>query len=471
MRSDTSAQGGDRVEANPRAIDYATARTKTWTVGTLVYSFSGIVALFTWLLLGDFALAIRDRSVPPVVQTLLHKYEASDSLTSLLMVVIPPAIGMFIVPIISYRSDRFRSRWGRRIPFMLVPTPVAFLAMVGLAYCPSIGEALHRWLGYSLNASVLASFSVFWTLFEVAVIAAGAVIGGLINDVVPGRLLGRFFGLFRAVSLGAGIIFNRWFFSWAQSHFFEVFMTVGVIFAGGFTLMCFMVREGEYPPPVDDANDLRGRGFLAAAKVYFHECFKLSHYRWIFASGLLAGLTFMPFNSFSIYYSTSVGMDGDTYGRLLAGSYVVSLILAYPLGWMVDRFHPLRVGIVAMAMYVLSTLYGSLFVHDPATFSVALVAHTVLSGTYFTATAALGQALFPKLRFGQFASAGGLVGSLGSIATGLLLGWVLDVSNHNYKLTLVAGLGMSLMSVLLLSVVYRNYLRLGGHGGYVPPEP
>jgi hypothetical protein len=41
-------------------------------------------------------------------------------------------------------------------------------------------------------------------------VIANAVFGGLINDVVPPALIGRFFGLFRAVSLLAGIIFNFW---------------------------------------------------------------------------------------------------------------------------------------------------------------------------------------------------------------------------------------------------------------------
>src|SRR5439155_4988449 len=118
---------------------------------------------------------------------------------------------------------------------------------------PQIGLAAHKMFGSSAGgissaAVVLATFGVFWTIFEFATVAANALFTALINDVVPVAVLGRFYGLFRALSLIAGMIFNFWLIGKAEIHYTLLFVTIGVLYGGGFLLMCLKVREGEYPP-------------------------------------------------------------------------------------------------------------------------------------------------------------------------------------------------------------------------------
>ncbi len=42
----------------------------------------GIMALFVWLLWGDFAWSMRDRSIPPVITLLFKNYGSPDMLTA-----------------------------------------------------------------------------------------------------------------------------------------------------------------------------------------------------------------------------------------------------------------------------------------------------------------------------------------------------------------------------------------------------
>src|ERR1700722_18639746 len=105
---------------------------RLWSAGTLTYTLAGLVALFAWLLWGDFAIAMRDRSFSPMLQLLLKRLNASDLTMTLLMTSVPSTIGMFLSPFVSYRSHRLRRRWGRRIPYLIIPTPIAALAMVGM---------------------------------------------------------------------------------------------------------------------------------------------------------------------------------------------------------------------------------------------------------------------------------------------------------------------------------------------------
>ena len=101
---------------------------KVWKVGTLTYTAGGLVALFALLLWGDFASSMKDRSVTQVFQLLLYKFGASNFLMNLIIISIGATITLGLAPYVAYKSDRHRGRWGRRIPFLLVPMPFMALA-------------------------------------------------------------------------------------------------------------------------------------------------------------------------------------------------------------------------------------------------------------------------------------------------------------------------------------------------------
>jgi MFS family permease len=454
-------------------------------VGTLVYTTGGLVVLFFWLLFGDFAISLRDRSVGPLMQLMLKGFQASNVMMAVLLLMIPTSITLILTPVVSYKSDRLRSRWGRRIPFLIIPTPIAAFAMIGMAFCPQIAGAFESATNGAIShkAALLITFGVFWTAFEIAAVTAGAVFNGLINDVVPRPVLGRFFGMFRAISLIDGMIFNFLLLDHAESHFTLMCTWIAVVYGFGFTLMCLMVKEGEYPPDVADANDHRAGGFMAAVKVYMRDCFSNPHYLWIFAAFTLTALAANPINAWSIVYAKDLHMNvgrwdaggvgfGDWklgYGGVIALTYVFSLVLAYPIGSLVDRFHPLRVATVAMSLYAIACFIGFATIRNTESFGWALLAHGVLSGCYFTSSAALAQVLLPRARFTQFASAGTVVTQLVTLVYTPTLGYVLDLTNSNYRLTfLLSGL-FAAASLVLLIKVYRTFMAMGGPKGYVAP--
>ena len=227
---------------------------KLWRAGTLTYTTGGLVILFCWILWGDFAWSMRGRLLEPIMPLLLRRFGASNTLIALLLNVLPAAISAILSPIISYRSDRHRGRWGRRIPYILVATPMAAVFMVGLAFSQSIGGLAHHALGArspGLVTLTLTIFAMFSVGFDFAAIVTGSVFGALINDVVPKTFLGRFYGLFRILDLSAGIIFNYWLIGTAETHSQWMFAAIGTLYGVGVVMMCLMVKEGEYPPPPD----------------------------------------------------------------------------------------------------------------------------------------------------------------------------------------------------------------------------
>jgi Na+/melibiose symporter-like transporter len=496
----STAQDSDK----PAAVLPVLTNQKLYTVGTLVYTTGGLVLLFVWLLWGDFALAMRDRSVGPLIEKFLLKHGASNTLKQVLTGTLPTIISLVLGPIISYRSDRTRSRWGRRIPYLIIPTPIAGLAMVGIAFSPQMGEWLFQVTGNTPAAGqsiheaastyTMAIFTVLWTIFEVAVIISGSVFFGLVNDVVPRSVLGRFHGLFRAISLYDGILFNAILFKHAEQHFTLMFALVGLLFGGGFTLMCLKVKEGQYPPPPPEPEHIVPHGsglvdrfiawfqrFLAAAKEYLHECYAHPYYLLCFVLFTIAALTFRPFNDFAIRYAAQLKMRDEDYGFLVAVSYLCSLIIAFPLGMLVDKVHAIRMSLMAMVLYLLTVLYGMFFVHDGFTYGISLLAHTVLSGTYFTCAASLPQQLYPRSKYSQYASAGGIMTNLTMLIYAPIIGGAIDMTRKpsqvgektvelfNYHLTFAVAVVLSLASIILLLIVYQRFNAYGGTRAYVAP--
>jgi MFS family permease len=421
---------------------------------------------------GDFAWQMKERATQPVMQVMLRQFQASDVLNGFLILSLPSMIGLFLTPIISYHSDRHRGRWGRRIPYLLITAPLTTLAMTGMAFSPWIGAWLNHWLGHgpeSLNLTVILVLGVCWTLLDFATVVATALFGALVNDVVPRELIGRFYGLFRVVSLGAGIIFNNFVIGHAKENYVPIVLAIGLLFGVGITMMCLCVKEGEYPPPPAPVPGAR-RGFFAAVRTYARECFSKPHYLWIFAAMALAQLAFGPVNLFSIYAAGSFGLSLEAYGKYIVFTYLCSLTLAYPLGWLADRFHPLRMALVSLGAYAMLMATGYFGIVGPKSFGMVFLVHGVVSGCYFTGAAALGQMLLPKLKFAEYASASALLIALGNIILGPAMGGLLDRLGHDYRYTFAVGGVIALLGFGATLVVYRRFMALGGPRGYVAPE-
>jgi MFS family permease len=410
---------------------------------------------------------MRDRSVGPMAQWYLKHLDVPNYLFALLIGSFPALVTLILAPIISVKSDQHRGPRGRRIPFLLITTPIAAAGMLGLGLTPFISRWVHGHFSHQSEMVVaVICFGVFWAAFEFATIAATAVFGGLINDVVPKELLGRFYGLFRAVSLIDGMIFNYWLFGKVETHYTLMLLVIGAFYGASFYWVCLKVKEGEYPPPPPAGDTVPFSGM----RTYFRECFSRPYYVGVFMMMTVSMLVFTPVNIFMIPYAESLDMSMQAYGKCMALSFTISLILAYPIGWLCDIFHPLRVSMVGLGGYALVTAWGALNARSPETFSVALVLHCVLSGCYFTSSSSLGQRLYPHSRFAQFASAAGMVGAFGTMAIGPITGSIIDLTDNAYHHTFTTGCIVAVLAVGVSLAVHAHFMRLGGPKGYVAPE-
>lgn len=472
-------------------------KPKTWQAGTLIYTSGGLVMLFLWLLWGDFAWSMRDRSIGPMAQWYLNHLNVSNLLFGLLISSFPALIGLIFSPIVAVKSDRHRGRFGRRIPFLLITTPIAAFGMIGIGLTPVFAAWLHHalsptesiglWLQQTVGSSsvgagliaatqnevlvALILFGIFWAGFEFATITSQTVFSGLINDVVPRAFLGRFYGLFRAVSLIDGMLVNFWIIGHVPTHFTVILISIGSFYGIAFLWVCFKVKEGDYPPPPPppDKRGLLG-GFKREVKGYCSECFSNGYYVAIFLFLMAAALAFAPLNTFAIPYARSLNVNMEVYGKFLALTYLISFCLSFFLGWLADLLHPLRLAMATLACYIVVTVLGSLYATDATSFLALWVVHGILSGCYFTSSASLAQRLFPHAKFAQFASAAAMFTAFGNMIIGPAMGTIIDLSNNVYRYTFTAGFVLTSIALLAAWYAHARFMRLGGVKNYRAPE-
>ena len=460
--------------------------SKTYHCGTLTYTKMGLFVLFAWLLWGDFCFTMMEAVVPSILPLKLKDLGCSNWLMGLILTTAPGVLNMTVCPYVSFKSDRYRSKWGRRIPFIIwtMPFLCASLALMGLGddICGMLqrnSEFLRQFTPATITIVLIAVFLIMFQFFNMFV---GSVFWYLFNDVVPPQFLARFVGLLRIVGTGAGALYNFFIFKFAESHMREIFIGAAVLYLVGFGMACLMIKEGEYPPP-EGESDNSSRG-MKGIMTFFRESFshKLYWFRFISASfGSFAG----AIGIFGIFFNREMGLSLDQIGKLGAIGSIASMAAMYCMSIFVDRWHPLRITVYGALFGVLGSFMSMvwIFVTIPGNYFFWLNLSNVLIGTFLGALVAVAtfpsdMRIFPQSRFGQFCSAQAMLQSAFTVIAGILAGLFIDVvrnlchgSNYAYRfiflwITVFAGI-----SAVFRVMSYIEWHRLGGDKHFHPPAP
>ncbi len=448
------------------------SKGRTWRNGTLVYTAGGLAVLFLWLMWGDFAYSMKDRATGTVAALMLKKFDVSDFLFGIIMISFPNFTNIFLCPIVSYRSDRHRGRFGRRIPYLLLTTPFIVIGLAGLGFTPLLARLIRQAVGaehISYNLTALLVFCFFWIILDFGTTLASAIFNALATDVVPTEFLGRFFAMFRAVSLGCAFLFNYFVMGYAETHALVIFLGLAALYGIGLFSICLKVKEGEYPPP--EAETSGPPTVKSAVKTYFRECFSLPYYRWVIMASVVSGFSVVPFNIYGIFYAKSLNMDMDFYGKVSSLICLVSFVLSFFLGWFSDRFHPIRTGMVSMALQTVILFIGGRIATTESVFAWLFLVQGISIMSYNTLMASYAPRLFPREYFAQFNSAMMLINALASVIGAPLVGKFLDLTGNHYPHLFTIGGVIGLCGLGCFVMVYRGYQRYGGDSGYIAPAP
>ena len=442
---------------------------------TLQYTLRGLYMLFFWLLWGDFASTFFEAIFGRFTPLYLKDLHASNSLIGIMTGTITGFVNILFLPNISLWSDHYRGRLGRRVPFIYVVTPLTMVSLVALGFAPELAGWVQRVLLSHLAPSVTAAamivplfcvFATFYHFFNTVLLNS---YNWLLRDVVPLELMARFLSWFRMVSTAGSWAFLWYFFPYIISRRREVFLGLGLFFLVSFLLMCWNVKEGEYPPP---PSSIDRPGLLKSFGLYFRDCLSVPIYRNFFIVYVFVTLGSFCANSFTMLFNReTLGLSMDDMSRIFAWNTAVSAVVFFPVGWLCDKFSPLRVTLISLFGLILGPVWAYFWVTDKRTFLIYSLFSAVYATGWGLGFLATTMKLFPEDKFGQFSS-GLSVFACGSIIIGnYLLGEFMDLVHSDYRMVFVWCAACMSMTVFPMILVYRGWKQHGGPHNYVPPLP
>ncbi len=236
-------------------------------------------------------------------------------------------------PLIGFYSDRIRTRWGRRKPFILIGTPI-FVAGVWLLWVPPFEFSDVTWFGWTFSngypylLGILVVMYVGATIKDVPYSAWGAELAQDYNErtkvmswkeafTVGGSLIGAL--------TPAVIVF------WGYTKPIDAvyFLSIGVAILMPILVLNLLKVVPEYP--VVERNTRR-----LPIKESFRYVWQNEPYRKLVFIFLFSTIGSAMTNSLSFFFVKHVLLAGDLYGFYLA-PYFISQIVAIPLWFKLSR--------------------------------------------------------------------------------------------------------------------------------------
>lgn len=442
---------------------------KQYEIGTLRYTLAGLFGVFAWLLWGDFCFVIFESIVPRFVPLFMNELGASNTLIGVVTATVPGVVNLVFLPAISMGSDRYRSSWGRRIPFLLWATPCTAVAIFLIGYTPELGTWLHAKVLSSLWAItptqvILFALCVFAVMYHFFNMVINSMYYCLFQEVVPAEVLSRFLAMARVVGTLGSFLFSRYLMGYVMSHRKVIFTACSLLCVVSFLLMCWRVREGEHPPPPPK----RGRGIWFAVRDYLRVFVRIPLYRNYyvlqFVGGFMSGT-----GAFALLFAqNTLGLSLDEIGKVQGWTYVVQAMIYLPAGYLCDRFNPLRVCLVTVLFNAVVALASYFYIRGGSSYLVFSIVAQIPMVFWITGMGTVGMVLLHRENYGQLFSNGVILMMIGATLGGYAAGVLLDVFK-DYYIIFLWGCGFWMLLMVPLVLLYRSWRRHGGPHHYEAP--
>jgi maltose/moltooligosaccharide transporter len=414
---------------------------KTYSVGTLVYNRWGLGKLFFWLLLGDFCFTVMATALqmllPLQLRTLGH-----DSAQIAWVLSLSSLVSLIFSPFIGVCSDRSRSRFGRRRPFLFISTPI----MAG-------------------GVCLIPYLKVYWQLCAVVLVVQTAYIlqGALYYlyaDVMPSMFMGRFLAAFRLVGSLGTLAFQWYLLPRFEIQPVFVWTISGTVYLVFFLLMIYFVKEGEYAPP----EPMSWRGLV---RNYLKDGLG-NKYIWLLWLTLGTVALACPSWSFVILYAREeLNFSLEKIGRYTAYGTMSTIFFALPAGWLIDRIGAKLVWGMSATAVALIDIWAYFYVHDEQTVIIFMIANFGLNAFLSTALVPMLYNHIPQDRFGEVVSAQSFVSQSFMFVSTNALGQMIVWLAQGYKVSFAwSGLFLVLTPIFLFFLMRaRSPWNMNGQGG------
>lgn len=291
---------------------------RPWGPARLTHLDFVVLSLY-WVAIGYLWQGLGTLLLPDLVQELVGATSKGRALS--LLEGIGTIVAIVWQPLAGALSDRTRSRWGRRHPYILTGTlgDLVFLAALALsgAYWPLV---------------------IFYTLLQLTSNTAQGPYQGLLPDVVRADQRGTasgYYGVANLLGILLGSVVAGAILATAGRS--AAFLSIGVTLAA--TMLCTVLVVPDRAPPVRR----QFRSGREAVLTTFSSPFRHPNFAWLLGSRLLILMGIVGIQSFVYFYFSDVFFEGNASRTAAASSVLLGLVVAlallvtWPAAWLSDR--------------------------------------------------------------------------------------------------------------------------------------
>ena len=274
---------------------------------------------------------------------------------------------VFIQPWIGMKSDRTRTRWGRRMPYIMVGAPLSVAGFIAIPYMVKLVPVeLSGQLSQLKVPFALLILALGLTLLAAAIYRTPAI--ALMPDIVPSKFRSQANGIINLMG-GIGVVIGLF----AGGMLFDIDIAMPFIVGGAVVLISsaivvFAIKEPDAPP--ENTSEKQNR-LLDNLREVWHDDDRsvlfllLAIFAWFVAYNALE--TF-----FTSYATTVLNVTAGRASQLFTIAGGVFILFAVPAGYLAGKFGRKRTIIAGLGGFVLAVLLIA-FTHNVSSVTVALV--------------------------------------------------------------------------------------------------
>ncbi|MNZ46479.1 Major Facilitator Superfamily protein [compost metagenome] len=391
----------------------------------------------TWLLgLGFFSISLTWALYNAFVPLFLSNYLKSAAMIGFMMT-IDNYFAIFLQPWIGHRSDKTNTRFGRRMPYLLIGMP---LGAVFASLIP-----LHT--GFVMLVIFMVLMNLSMSLFRSPTVA-------LMPDITPERDRTKANGIINFMGgLGSVLAFG------VGSKLYGISSAMPFLFAGIMMLISMFVLKAVIKEPVtllSNDNSKPRKPVNIKEQLDKTTIFILAAIFFWFVS--YQGVEAL----FTLYGTKYIGMTEDAASFSLVFFSLAFLLFALPSGWLGSKFGKKK--IITIGVLGLVVIFGSLvFVDSPLILRLLLVVGGIfwacININSYPWIVATGNEESIGTRTGIYY----FVSSLAAISSPPLLGLFIDIFGYP-ALFISASLGMLLALLCLFGASSEAKTKIIGNG-------
>lgn len=375
----------------------------------------------------------------------------SATLTGVIMT-LDNIAAFFIQPLMGPVSDRTHTRFGRRMPYILVFAPIAAVAFAVIPLAPQLIPA-------ELNGQVDRLGGPFALLLGAAVVMLAAMalwrtpLFALLPDLIPSPLRSQANGVVNLMAgiggilafVVGGVLYNLyhplpfWFGS------LLALAAVGVLF--------WKIKE---PAELVQAAEVEG-----GVQVFRHlRSIPRENARSLFLLILTIFFYMVGFNSvetfFSSYAVNILGVKESSAAFILAVSYVSFIIFAIPTGWLAGRIGRKKTMLIGLAVFAVGLLAAFFLPSVPFIVAILFVGGAAWAAININGLPMVLDTSTTEALMGTYSGLYFVAATLAATVGPILNGWIIDLSGRNYNMIFIVCPVFFVLAFLTLLGVSRG---------------